>query len=118
MNDRARSGITRRELGLLVGGGVVLAGCASADTVGAGSAVLGARPADRTLTLPSPVTTGGAALTDALARRHSVREFAATPLERAALGQLLWAAQGVTHGQGRRTTPSAGALYPLVLSVV
>jgi SagB-type dehydrogenase family enzyme len=27
--------------------------------------------------------------------------------------QLLWAAQGITHSEGLRTAPSAGALYPL-----
>jgi SagB-type dehydrogenase family enzyme len=34
------------------------------------------------------------------------------------LTQLLWAAQGVTHSQGYRTAPSAGALYPLELYIV
>ena len=29
------------------------------------------------------------------------------------LSQLLWAAQGITHAEGLRTAPSAGALYPL-----
>ncbi len=29
------------------------------------------------------------------------------------IGQVLWAAQGVTDERGYRTTPSAGALYPL-----
>ncbi len=33
------------------------------------------------------------------------------------LGQLLWAAQGITHPEGLRTAPSAGALYPLELYV-
>ena len=35
-----------------------------------------------------------------------------TPSE---ISQLLWAAQGITHAEGLRTTPSAGALYPLEL---
>jgi SagB-type dehydrogenase family enzyme len=34
------------------------------------------------------------------------------------LSQLLWAAQGITHPRGLRTAPSAGALYPLELTVV
>jgi SagB-type dehydrogenase family enzyme len=34
------------------------------------------------------------------------------------VSQLLWAAQGVTASGGRRTAPSAGALYPLELYLV
>jgi SagB-type dehydrogenase family enzyme len=54
----------------------------------------------------------------ALRARRSVREFAVSPLSLAELSQLLWAAQGTTTGDGRRTAPSAGALYPLEVSVV
>lgn len=66
--------------------------------------------------LPDPVTRGGMALTEALARRRSVRRFAARAVPLAALAQLLWAAQG-RSAPGRRTAPSAGALYPLELHV-
>lgn len=68
--------------------------------------------------LPAPERKGTLSLEEALAERRSVREFADTPLTRAELGQLLWAAQGVTHPAGLRTAPSAGALYPLEVYAV
>ena len=54
----------------------------------------------------------------ALAQRRSVREFADKALSLSEVGQLLWAAQGVTAADGARTAPSAGALYPLDAWVV
>jgi SagB-type dehydrogenase family enzyme len=52
----------------------------------------------------------------ALNTRRSQREFAPEPLTLAELGQLAWAAQGITDPEGGlRTAPSAGALYPLEL---
>jgi SagB-type dehydrogenase family enzyme len=68
--------------------------------------------------LPSPRLSGPASLEEVLAERRSVREFLADPLSDEELGQLLWAAQGVTDAEGRRTAPSAGALYPLELYAV
>jgi SagB-type dehydrogenase family enzyme len=53
-----------------------------------------------------------------LRARRSVREFSSTPLSLATVGQLLWAAQGVTSAAGERTAPSAGALYPLEIYLV
>jgi hypothetical protein len=53
-----------------------------------------------------------------LGRRRSLREFSGAALALADLGQLLWAAQGTTGGEGQRTAPSAGALYPLEVYVV
>jgi len=53
-----------------------------------------------------------------LQQRRSVREFRDTALSLQQLGQLLWAAQGITNSQGYRTAPSAGALYPLELYAV
>lgn len=70
------------------------------------------------ISLPAPTRTGRMSLEEALARRRSVREFAAKSLPEAVLGQLLWAAQGITHPDGLRTAPSAGALYPLEVYVV
>jgi SagB-type dehydrogenase family enzyme len=63
--------------------------------------------------LPTPDLAGQMSLETALAQRRSVREFDARPLTAAEVGQLLWAAQGITGERGYRTAPSAGALYPL-----
>lgn len=68
--------------------------------------------------LPAPRTTGAMSLEEALAQRHSVRSFAGISLTFDELGQLLWAAQGITRDWGGRTAPSAGALYPLELYLV
>lgn len=76
--------------------------------------------------LPPPRHEGAVSVEKALLDRRSVRRFAAESLPLATLSQLAWAAQGVTrkeeappgwpaeswHG-GKRTAPSAGALYPL-----
>ena len=67
--------------------------------------------------LAAPRTSGGASLDDVLARRQTVRDFATTAIDRGDLAQLLWAAQGITHGTGR-TAPSAGALYPIEVYAV
>lgn len=70
------------------------------------------------LALPSPRARGSMSLEEALERRRSVREFTSERLAPAEVGQLLWAAQGVTGAEGGRTAPSAGALYPLELYAV
>jgi SagB-type dehydrogenase family enzyme len=63
--------------------------------------------------LPAPVYDAKYDLNQALQHRRSVREYRDQPLSPSELGQLLWAAQGVTTLGGFRTAPSAGALYPL-----
>ena len=63
--------------------------------------------------LPEPDRTGSVPVEATLAARCSVREFERAPLTLAEVAQLLWAAQGVTHGKGYRTAPSAGATFPL-----
>ena len=69
--------------------------------------------------LPSPKQTGRVAVEEALAQRRSVREFTDAELSDADHSQLLWALQGITHRtRGLRTTPSAGALYPLEVYLV
>ncbi len=68
--------------------------------------------------LPAPSTGGGMPLDQAIAERRSTRSFGAGALPEAVIGQLLWAAQGVTSPDGRRAVPSAGGLYPLELYAV
>jgi SagB-type dehydrogenase family enzyme len=87
-------------------------GGAAAQPVLAGS--LG-EPGLRELALPSARHQGPLPLEAALHRRRSLRRYASSGLALADVSQVLWAAQGVTDGQGHRTAPSAGALYPLRL---
>ncbi len=68
--------------------------------------------------LPEPRLDSPTSIESALRRRRSVREFLSRPVTLAQVSQLLWAAQGLTGNEGRRTAPSAGALYPLELLVV
>lgn len=67
------------------------------------------------IALPPPHRQGPVPLEAALQARRSLRRYASSGLTLADVAQLLWAAQGVTDGQGHRTAPSAGALYPLRL---
>lgn len=81
-------------------------------------AALGLPVAAAGLDLPAARTTGPLPLEAALAQRQSLRSFGAQPLTVAEAGQLLWSAQGESRAGGRRTAPSAGATYPLVLYLV
>jgi protease I len=76
---------------------------------------------DRTATskiiqLPQPKLSGQISLEETLAKRRSIRSFSSQNLTYDQLGQLAWAAQGVTEQKtGFRTAPSAGAIYPIRL---
>jgi len=59
------------------------------------------------ISLPPPVMKGGLPLMEALAGRHSSREFDGTPLPLSLLSSLLWAAYGTNRAGGGRTAPSA-----------
>jgi SagB-type dehydrogenase family enzyme len=65
--------------------------------------------------LPEPRTQGEHSVESLLARRRSARELDPSALTLAQIGQLAWAAQGISGPGGLRTAPSAGALYPLEL---
>ena len=83
-----------------------------------GDVTPGSSPA-QVIELPAPATTGTMTLEQAIFQRRSKRSFTGEPLSLAQIGQLLWAAQGITEPQrGFRAAPSAGALYPLELYMV
>lgn len=66
--------------------------------------------------LPQPVVKGKVSLEEAIAKRRSQRVFSKKELTLEQISQLLWAAQGITGKNGEhkfRSTPSAGALYPM-----
>ena len=71
--------------------------------------------------LPVPIQKGEMPLEGAISKRRSQREFMQKELDWAQIGQLLWAAQGITAkkwGYEFRSAPSAGALYPMEIYVV
>jgi SagB-type dehydrogenase family enzyme len=63
--------------------------------------------------LPPARTDGPLSLETCLRQRRSIRSFTEEALSLDEIGQLLWAAQGITDERGLRAAPSAGALYPL-----
>lgn len=76
----------------------------------------GKRPAagPEPISLPAPALDGDWPFEKALQSRRSRRDYRQSPLRVSEVGQLLWAAQGVTdRASGYRSAPSAGALYPL-----
>ncbi len=95
---------------------VVLAAIALAIAIGCGAEAPSATQQE--IALPAPVTKGTVSLEEALSRRRSVRSFQAKEVTQQQLGQLLWAAQGITDpATGHRTAPSAMAMYPLTIYV-
>ncbi len=72
----------------------------------------------RPFSLPQPDRHGNMPLDEAIGQRRSSRDFSSKPLPLALIGQLLWAGQGITSPDGKRTAPSAGGLYPIELYVV
>ena len=66
-----------------------------------------------TISLQQPDTESGDALMKTFLKRKSDREFASTGISLKHLSEILWAAYGVNREDGKRTVPSAVALYPL-----
>lgn len=67
------------------------------------------------ISLPRPVLKSSISLEAVLYARRSRRDFTDSQLTLKQVGQLLWAAQGITTDWGGRTTPSAKSAYPLTL---
>lgn len=84
------------------------------------------------ISLPTPVLKGDISLESTLEGRRSERSFSEKPLSLSDIGQILWAAQGITEKVkqppaqwkgdewmgGKRTAPSAGALYPMEIYLI
>lgn len=73
---------------------------------------------DRYIELPSPRLVGESSLDECLSKTLNQTELTFTSLEIEELSQILWAGQGISDPVLKfRTTPSAGALYPIDLYV-
>jgi SagB-type dehydrogenase family enzyme len=69
--------------------------------------------------LPEPKKKGEVSFEEVIKERRSERSFRDKPLALDQVSQLLWVAQGITDEKGgKRTSPSAGATYPLAIYVV
>jgi len=87
----------------------------SSGATGAGGFPERAEP----VTLPEPARAGEISLEETLERRRSLRSYAPGDLSLATIGQLAWAAQGISdRDRGFRTAPSAGATYPLEVDLL
>ena len=80
-----------------------------------------------TIKLPEPRYDSKTSVETAMSERRSVRKYKDEALTLEELSQILWAAYGITEPiedgpeflrGGLRTTPSAGALYPLDIYIV
>lgn len=63
--------------------------------------------AEKIIKLPKPDTKGGMALMSAISKRHSSRSYSDRAITAQVLSNLLWAANGVSRSDGKRTAPSA-----------
>lgn len=92
--------------------------CAACWTSASVSPAQGARAA-ATISLPPPVTNGGKPLMQALAARHTTREFKDRRLPQQLLSNLLWAAFGINRPASvGRTAPSAHDVQEIGIYVV
>lgn len=75
---------------------------------------LGEETMKEAIELPEPGTESEVSLERTIANRRSRRVFTDETLSLNDVGQILWAAQGITeHDRNFRASPSAGATFPL-----
>lgn len=72
----------------------------------------------RLVPLPQPEVKSSTSIEEALAGRRSRRDYSEKALQLKEVSQLLWAAQGITGENGKRTAPSAGGIYPIEVYLV
>jgi SagB-type dehydrogenase family enzyme len=111
----------------------ITTGLSALMALGVPASAMAQEPGAELTLLPAPRDASASSVEQALTERRSTREFAQQSVTLEEMGQLLWAAQGVTRPQaerpshwppewqwmgGRRTAPSAGALYPLEVYLV
>lgn len=70
------------------------------------------------LPLPQPDYRSNTSVESAMHSRRTKRDIKPDQLSLKQIGQMLWAAQGVTTDWGGRTTPSAKSTYPLTVYLV
>lgn len=69
--------------------------------------------------LPLPSYKGDISLEEAIVKRRSIRRFENKELTLVEISQLLWAAYGITDKKNNlRSSPSAGAIYPMEIFLV
>jgi len=68
--------------------------------------------------LPETGDSGSSRIEELLSKRRSIRRYAEKGLPELIISRFLWAAQGMSSKDGLRTSPSAGALYPLEIHAV
>ncbi len=71
-----------------------------------------------TIKLNAPQTDTGMCVLQALKERKSVRNYADKPLALQDLSNLLWAADGISREDGRRTAPSSGNVQEFDIYVI
>ncbi len=79
---------------------------------------MGTKMSEEKIKLPEPILKSKVSFEEVLYKRRSIRRFKKGLLSLHQVSQLLWAAYGMTDKRGFKTTPSAGATYPLIIYLI